>query len=177
MDEAGFWQPTFEGTLIFVEPLRAEHRDALFTAASDPGIWEQHPVRNRHEPAMFSIYFDTAMASQGALLVRDRSTGVVVGSSRFVNYDPARRTVEIGYTFLARDLWGTGANRELKSFMMRHAFSRVDRVEFVVGVNNHRSRRAMENIGAHLDRFLVEREPEGDLRESVVYVMNAPKMA
>jgi RimJ/RimL family protein N-acetyltransferase len=56
--------------------------------------------------------------------------------------------------------------------MLDHAFAHVDLVEFVVGVGNLRSRRAVEKLGARLARALVEREPEGDLRESVVYELD-----
>lgn len=165
------WQATLEGPRLRARPLREADFDALFAAASDPGIWELHPVRDRYTRPKFEIYFQTGIASQGALVVEDRHDGSVIGSSRYTAHDPSRRTVEIGYTFLTRNHWGTGANRELKGLMLAHAFQHVDMVEFVVGVRNHRSRGAMEKLGGKLVRTIVEREPEGDLRESVVYVI------
>jgi hypothetical protein len=36
------------------------------------------------------IYFDTAIVSGGALVVRDARIGAVVGSARFTGHDPAR---------------------------------------------------------------------------------------
>lgn len=165
------WQPTLEGPHLVATPLQPADFDALFAAASDPAIWELHPVRDRYTRPKFDIYFQTGIASGGALLVKDRASGAVVGSSRFTAHDPSKRTVEIGYTFLARSHWGTGANRELKALMLAHAFQHVDTVEFVVGVKNFRSRGAMEKLGGKLVRSIAEREPEGDLRESVVYVI------
>lgn len=166
------WQPTLEGPRLRARPLREADFDALFAVASDPGIWELHPVRDRGTRPKFEIYFQTGIASRGALVVEDRNDGSIIGSSRFTAHDPAQRTIEIGWTFLARSHWGTGANRELKGLMLAHAFQHVDLVEFVVGVRNHRSRGAMEKLGGKLVRTLVEREPEGDLRESVVYVIS-----
>lgn len=165
------WQPTLEGPRLRARPLRASDFDALFAAASDPLIWELHPVRDRYTRPKFDIYFKTGMASNGALVVESRTDGTVIGSSRFSAYDPVKRTVEIGYTFLKRDHWNTGANRELKCLMLQHAFQHVDTVEFVVGVRNLRSRGAMEKLGGQLVRTLAEVEPEGDLRESVVYAI------
>ena len=130
-----------------------------------------HPVRDRYTRPKFEIDLQTGIASGGALVVQDRALGAIVGSLRFTAFDPSKRTVEIGYTFLARNHWGTGANRELKTLMLAQAFQHVDAVEFVVGVKNLRSRGAMEKLGGKLARTIVEREPEGDLRESVVYVI------
>lgn len=163
------WQPTLRGTSLVASPLVAGDFDALFAAASDPEIWALHPVNDRHTREKFGIFFDTGLASGGALVVRDAASGEVVGSSRFVGHDPEERVVEIGYTFLVRSAWGGKANRELKSLMLAHAFAHVELVEFFVGKRNLRSRRAMEKLGASLLRTVVEREPEGDLRESVVY--------
>lgn len=163
------WQPTLVGARFTTRPMQASDFEPLFAAAADPGIWELHPVRDRGTRPKFEIYFHTGIASGGALIVEDNATGQMAGSSRYTAHDPQRRSIEIGYTFLTRNHWGTGANRELKTLMLNHAFQHVDIVEFVVGVKNLRSRGAMEKLGGKLVRNLCEKEPEGDLRESVVY--------
>lgn len=163
------WQPTLVGSRFNARPMQASDFESLFTAASDPGIWELHPVRDRGTRPKFEIYFNTGIASEGALVIEEKGTGVIAGGSRYTAHDPVRRTVEIGYTFLTRNHWGTGANREIKTLMLNHAFQHVDIVEFVVGAKNWRSRGAMEKLGGKLVRNLCEKEPEGDLRESVVY--------
>jgi N-acetyltransferase len=163
------WQPTLVGNHVLARPLRESDFEALFAAASDPGIWALHPVPDRGTRPKFEIYFQTGIVSRGAVVVEDRATGTVIGSSRFTAHNPAKRRIEIGYTFLTRNHWGTGANQELKSLMLAYAFQHVDTVEFVVGVRNLRSRKAMEKIGGKLARTISEIEPEGDLRESVVY--------
>src|SRR5438093_1127062 len=38
-------QPVLTGRLIELRPLRSEDFEAVFKAASDPLIWEQHPDR------------------------------------------------------------------------------------------------------------------------------------
>ncbi len=163
------WQPILRGPTLNTEPLQEEDFDALFEAASDPDIWALHPVRDRYTLPKFSIYFRTGIESRGALVVRDKTTGAIIGSSRYTRYDPVERRVEIGYTFLTRAYWGKGSNLELKRLMLEYAFRFVDVVEFVVGMRNLRSRGAMEKLGGKLVRTFSEVEPEGDLRESVVY--------
>jgi hypothetical protein len=157
-------QPTLTGELLHLRPLRADEFEALFAAASDPLIWEQHPQKTRYQREVFQTYFDGAVKSGGALVVEDRANGEVLGSSRFYDLSVATKTVTIGYTFLVRKAWGGRFNRELKDLMLRHAFRFVDFVHFEIGENNLRSRRAIEKIGA---RFIEKRTRDG--KEHLLY--------
>ena len=74
--------------------------------ASDPLIWELHPVPDRYMPEVFKDFFREAIESGGALIASDASDGRVIGSSRFHGYDEEKSEVEIGWTFLARSHWG-----------------------------------------------------------------------
>jgi N-acetyltransferase len=141
-------QPHLRGDLVEVRPLRESDFAALRAVASDPLIWAQHPVPDRHREDVFRAFFTDHLASGGAVLVLDRGTGEVIGTSRYHGYDPARDEVEIGWTFLARSRWGGTYNRELKSLMLAHAFRFVRTVVFHAGRENVRSQRALEKIGA-----------------------------
>lgn len=144
------WQPTLTGTTLQLRPLRADDHDALYAVAKDPLIWEQHPDPLRWQPLVFEKFFNAAMASQGALLVTEKNSGRVVGSSRYYDWKPDEESVAIGFTFIARSHWGGTVNRELKQLMLDHAFRHARTAWFHVGVNNFRSRRAMEKIGGTL---------------------------
>jgi RimJ/RimL family protein N-acetyltransferase len=156
-------QSTLTGNLIELRPLAREDFDALFAAASDPLIWEQHPENDRYKREVFQKYFDGAMESKGAFAIIERTSGRMIGSSRYCNVNPAEKEIEIGWTFLERAFWGGAYNRELKSLMLDHAFQFVDRVVFVVGEKNLRSQKALEKIGA---RFLRTKQvPTADSAE------------
>jgi N-acetyltransferase len=159
-------QPTLTGTLIELRPLQPDDFDALYAVARDPGIWKQHPVRDRYQEDVFKGFFREALESGGAFAIVERQTGAVIGSSRYYGYDGERSEIEIGWTFLARAYWGGIYNRELKELMLRHAFGFVDRVIFLVGPQNFRSQRAMEKIGG-VRAGMTRREPGGP--ESVVF--------
>jgi RimJ/RimL family protein N-acetyltransferase len=133
--------------LLELRPLRADDFDELFQVASDPLIWEQHPEPDRYQEATFRGFFQEALASGGALVALDRSSGSIIGSSRYHGYDAERSVVEIGWTFLARAFWGGRYNGEMKRLMLEHAFGSVQRVVFVIGPDNRRSQRAVEKIG------------------------------
>ena len=145
------WQPTLRGEHVQLRPIRADDRDALHAAAADPLVWEQHSERNRHERPVFERFFAGALACGGGLVALD-AAGHVIGSSRYYDWDPSDRSVVIGYTFLARAHWGTGANREMKRLMLDHAFRWAKTAWFHVSPGNVRSQRALERIGARLDR-------------------------
>jgi RimJ/RimL family protein N-acetyltransferase len=141
------FQPTLRGRLVTLRPLRADDWDALFSVASDPLIWEQHPHRERYKKEAFRQYFSGAMESGGAFLVLDTETGEVIGSTRFYEYHEDQSEIEIGWTFLARSRWGGAYNGEMKQLRVKHALGFVDTVVFRVGMQNMRSQRAMEKIG------------------------------
>lgn len=141
-------QPThLKNDLVWLEPLEQWHFDELYLVASDPLIWEQHPNPDRYKLDAFTNYFKGAMESGGAFIIRDTSSGMALGSSRYCAYDAANKEIQIGYTFFARGCWGKSINKEVKKLMLRHAFKYVDKVAFYVGANNIRSQKAMERIG------------------------------
>lgn len=142
------WQPYLIGSSIRLRPLVEEDFDALFAAASDSLVWEQHPDSKRYTREKFEVYFRSGMESKGALAVIDLKSGKLIGSSRYTEHNEQTSSVEIGSTFLARNYWGGAFNRELKALMLDYAFQFVDDVYFVVGKNNLRSRKArsLQNV-------------------------------
>jgi RimJ/RimL family protein N-acetyltransferase len=140
-------QPTLQGDLIRLRPLRNDDYDALLKAASDPLIWEMHPQPDRYKPEVFKAFFAEAMASCGALLIIDHKNSKIIGTSRYYDYVPESSSVVVGYTFLVRDYWGGVYNRELKKLMVNYALSFVKTTYFHVGLGNIRSQKAMLKLG------------------------------
>jgi len=163
-------QPTLASELLLVRPLQREDFEALWAISSDPLLWEQHPAKERAEPAGFEQWFDAAMASGGALVVLSRDEEEVIGTSRYDRLDEDASEVEIGWTFIARRLWGGQHNRELKRLMLEHAFRSVRAVIFRVHSENMRSRRAVEKLGATLVATELDALGRG---ENVVYRLSA----
>lgn len=104
-----------------------------------------------------------------ALIAIDANSRRIIGSSRFHGYDRERSEAEIGWTFLARSNWCGIYNGEMKRLMLRHAFRFVSRVVFLVGLQNIRSQRAVERIGA----VRVGTRPDAHGRDSYVYEIAA----
>ncbi len=167
-------QPHLIGDVIELRPLAPEDWPALVRAASDPLIWEVHPVSDRWKEDVFREFFRQGMASGGAFAVIDGGSGETIGSSRYSHYKPEESEIEIGSTFLARSHWGGTYNGEMKRLMLDHAFRFVETVVFRIGTTNLRSRRAIEKIGGLLTGRREIVNLHGRVIEHVVYSISKP---
>lgn len=134
--------------LIQLFPLQEDDFEELYSVASDPLVWEQHPNKLRYQREVFQNFFEGAIQSQGAFLVRHVQTNEVVGSSRFYDFDEKDNSILIGYTFIGRKFWGKEYNASLKKIMLDYAFQHIEKVYFHIGEHNYRSQKAIEKIGA-----------------------------
>ena len=168
---------TLEGPTIRLEPLTLDHLDALLVVAEDPELWRLtvSVVTSRES---LEEYVREALAEQQAgtalpFVTMLRATGQVIGSTRFGNAVPMHRRVEIGWTWVGRPWQRSGANREAKYLMLRHAFECWDclRVEFKTSALNQRSRNALLGIGAVEEGILRHHmiNADGSLRDSVYF--------
>ena len=135
------------GRIVRVDPIAQRHRAGLREAA------EREPQIHRYTMMAalgFDSWFDEAVASDTEIPFVVHVDGRPAGSTRYLNVDPVHRRTEIGWTWLERRHWGTGANIETKYLLLRNAFERwgAMRVEFKTDVRNIRVRGALLGIGA-----------------------------
>jgi RimJ/RimL family protein N-acetyltransferase len=160
-----------KNNLISLSTLHENDFEELYAVANDELLWQQHPNKLRYQLAVFQNFFEGAMLSGGAFLIRDSQTNEVVGSSRFYDYDKNENTILIGYTFIGRKFWGIGYNKAIKKLMLDYAFQYVNKVYFHIGAFNIRSQKAIEKIGAiKIDEFEVEYYGE-DSKLNFVYMI------
>jgi RimJ/RimL family protein N-acetyltransferase len=142
------WQPAhLENELVKLIPLAASDFERLYSIAADPLIWAQHPSSNRYQRQVFQGYFDGAIAAQTSFLITETSSGEVIGCTRFYDYKPGE-SIAIGFTFLARRVWGGDFNKAAKKLLIDYAFQFVDTIYFHIGATNVRSQLATGKIGA-----------------------------
>jgi N-acetyltransferase len=141
---------------VRLEPIRREQQGGLWEIARNSADqifrWIPYPMRSVED---FQHWMDKAMAEQerGESLVfatLERSSGTLIGSTRFMNIDRANRRVEIGSTWIAPKWQRTAVNTEAKYLMLRHAFEcwQCIRVELKTDALNQPSRDAILRIGA-----------------------------
>ena len=139
-----------EGRIVRVEPIEERHRDGLRDAAErEPQI---HLYTNMYTLG-FDRWFDLAVRSGTEVPFVVHVGGRPVGSTRYLNVDAQHRRTEIGWTWLERAQWGTGANIETKYQLLRNAFEGwgAMRVEFKTDARNLRVRGALLGIGASFE--------------------------
>lgn len=136
------------GGAIRLEPMGAAHMDGLRACfLPDDPVWPIYP-----QP-LFGEHFDTHARAMLTNPVRHIFAvlwdGEVVGMTSFLNLAPDRQTLEIGGTFMAQKVRGTGLNGRVKRLLLDRAFfSGVRRVEFRIDERNSRSQAAVAKLGA-----------------------------
>lgn len=172
------WHPvTLQGTHVRLEPLSLIHLEALSRAGSDPEIW-RWTTSNAATADGMRRYLEEALEMQrhGTALpfaTVERSSGQVIGSTRFGNIDASHRRAEIGWTWITPKWQRTAINTEAKYLMLRYAFEdcRCIRVEFKTDALNTQSRNALLRIGAREEGVLRKHmiTESGRLRDSVYF--------
>lgn len=137
-----------ENKIIKLIPLQEDHFETLYEIASDPLVWEQHPIKDRYKKDVFKSFFEGALSSKGSFLILDQETNEVIGTTRFYDYNPEKSNVGIGYTFIGRKFWGGSYNAAAKKLLIDYAFKTVDSILFHVGAENIRSQKAVLKLGA-----------------------------
>ena len=91
-----------------------------------------------------------------SLVVLDAATGQPLGSSSFLDIDPANRCVEIGATWYVSAARGTAVNPSCKWLMLRHAFEVCGCVRVTIKCDNRNehSKRAIVKLGATFEGVL-----------------------
>lgn len=165
------------GRHVTLEPLAHAHADELKAATRGGELWQ---LWYTHIPAPEGVasYIEAALEARvhaGGMpfAVRHNDSGVVVGSTRYLNVDETHHRLEIGYTWYARHVQRTAVNSECKLLLLEHAFEALDAiaVEFRTHWHNHASRAAIARLGAKCDGVLRQhqRTPDGAYRDTVVF--------
>jgi RimJ/RimL family protein N-acetyltransferase len=156
------WQPQgLEDNLVKLVPITQKDFEGLYEVASDPLIWEQHPKWDRYKKEVFRDFFDGAVSSGTAFLIRDKLSDKVIGSTRYYDYKPVDSSIAIGFTFLARQCWGGLYNKSSKKLLLDYAFQFVEKVYFHIGATNIRSQLATTKIGAtKVNEVLIDHQGE-----------------
>jgi RimJ/RimL family protein N-acetyltransferase len=166
-----------EGEIVVLEPLGEEHAEELWEAAQAPEIWEWL-AHIGSERAYFDRWLEMTLesaraGSEGPFATRLRSSGALVGSSRYLNVRRWDRVVEVGWTWLHPSAWRTGANVEAKLLMVGHAFEELGcvRVEFKTDARNERSRAALAALPAQFEGIMRKHMivPDVGQRDSAYY--------
>ena len=171
---------SLHGAHAVLEPMAAEHHDALCKATRDGELWKLwYTAVPSPEGMAAEIERRLGLQATGSMLpftVFD-AAGRVVGMTTYMNIDARHRRVEIGSTWTAASAQRSALNTQCKRLLLAHAFETLDciAVEFRTHRLNTQSRRAIERLGAQLDGILRAHSlaSDGSLRDTAVYSITA----
>jgi N-acetyltransferase len=162
---------------VLLEPLGPHHESELEAAAADGKLWELW-FTSAPAPGQARAYIQKALDGLAAnamlpFAIREKSSGDIVGTTRFYEFDPALPRIAIGYTWYAKRWQKSHLNTACKRLLLQYAFESLQcvAVEFHTDGRNLDSQRAIERLGAHRDGVLRahKRRPDGTLRDTVCY--------
>ena len=174
---------TLDGRFVRLEPIEEHHRAGLRAVADDPAVWQYSPVDAAGGPfdRWLDVWFDRSLAVHSnsdprrelVFVVRRIQDDRIVGSTRYLNIEPAHHRLEIGSTWYAADARGTKVNPECKLLLMTHAFDAQGayRVELKCDARNVHSRAAIAKLGAKEEGTLRRHMMLGDgfVRDTVYF--------
>jgi RimJ/RimL family protein N-acetyltransferase len=168
---------TLEGHGVRLEPLTAAHKDGLVAAATDGRLWElwytSVPTPDEAEQYIAAALEGQRVGHMLPWVVRESSSGDVIGSTRYHDIVRQIDRVEIGYTWYAQRWQRSHVNTACKLLLLGHAFDTLGCA--VVGLRtdnfNFTSQRAIAALGAHKDGVLRHHQArrDGSARDSVMF--------
>jgi len=173
---------TMRGKHVVLEPLAPAHVDGLFSALSDPEVWQFLPTPQPRSRDEIAAQVATAARQQWlgqrvAWAQCDPATGAVIGMTSYHDVDAEQRSLSIGHTIVGRPWWRTGVNTEAKLMLLERAFDVLgaERVFWYTDIRNERSQRAIARLGASRDGVIRRHRlrPDGTWRDSVLFAMTA----
>ncbi|WP_027375176.1 GNAT family N-acetyltransferase [Chryseobacterium sp. UNC8MFCol] len=161
MKEKWITHPTvLEGTTVELIPLEKEHFEELYEAASDKELWELIPT-DCSDKTIFYQNYERALSerengNQYPFVIRHKETRKLIGSTRFFEIYPSDKKLEIGWTWITKEYWGTTLNLECKLLLLTYCFEilKANRVQLKTKDTNFRSRKAIEKIGGIFEGIL-----------------------
>lgn len=171
------WAPaaTITGHHVTLRPLEPSDAEALL-AITPRGTFDYFLSEPRDwTPAGFQEFI-TVHASNPktrAMAVCEPGTGRLLGSTAYLDIDPANRALEIGATWYAPEARRTMVNPECKLLLLERCFDRLGcvRVTLKCDARNHPSQRAIAALGATFEGTLRRHriQPNGYVRDTVYF--------
>lgn len=167
--------PLLEGVRIRLEPMTLEHLPALEKIAFDERIlrYMTAPVAT---PEQLRAWLEASLKAEADGTVVPwvtvlKAENRVIGTTRFLDFDKANRTTELGNSWLAPEFHGAGINPEAKLLQLTYAFDelKLNRVALKTHHENFQSQAAMKKMGATYEGTFRNHYimADGSLRHSV----------
>lgn len=148
------------GNNVSLIPLDESHFEHLIQLSKDQRIWQHYAIDGsdtiKLKISLESSLIERKSGIQYPFVIILKDGNKTIGSTRFLDIQPAHKKVEIGWTWLHPDYWGTTINLECKLLLLTYCFEelKAKRVQLKTDESNIRSRKAIEKIGGQFEGIL-----------------------
>lgn len=150
-----------ENEIVRLSPLTANNFSHLSSfSINEPNLWT-YSLISASGLINLKKYIEVALQGRSdnhsyPFVVFDKRSNKFAGTTRFYDYQPQHKTVQLGYTWYGKEFQGTGLNKNCKLLMLEFAFEKLDleRVEFRADAKNAQSIAAMKSIGCIVEGIL-----------------------
>lgn len=179
-------RPTLIGKHVALRPLQQADAEEWLAALGEParaaelwhGMTVPLPTTTAQAHQVVADHLERQDDRQSVCFTQlDATTGQLAGLTTYYDIDPApeRRSLAIGWTWIARPYWSTGINPESKLLLLERAFDVLGAVRVVwhVDIRNERSQAAVAKLGAAREGVLRKHKlrPDGTWRDTVLFAM------
>jgi RimJ/RimL family protein N-acetyltransferase len=139
-----------ENEQLLLRPLQVADFPAMLELTQDASLWTYFTHDLSTLAGLETWAAGHFSGDRLQLVVIDKRSGELLGSTGFGNYFPRDQRIEIGWTWLGKAFQGTGINTQMKTLMLQYAFEGLEmlRVEFKTDVLNLPARQALLRLGA-----------------------------
>lgn len=144
----------FDSNTICLRPMVAADKIEIEQLNLDKELW-YHFTSDLSDMKVLSAWIDAAikdieLKKRLALVIVDKETEKIIGSTSIGNIADRDKRCEIGWTWICRSYQGKGVNDIAKRLLLEYCFEQVkiERVEFKTDVLNKPARNALLRIHA-----------------------------
>ena len=169
---------TLLGSRVKLIPMSLDQAEDFLEIGADDEIWTYMSGQPFGGLADARNYLTKQLEAQHSaqrlpFAVIDRASGVLAGTTSYLDIRLEHAGLEIGATWYSKRFRRSHVNTEAKLLLLTHAFEdlHVRRVQFLTDARNTRSQGALERIGAVKEGILRSHKvyPDGVVRDSAVY--------
>lgn len=148
------------GKTVSLLPLDESYFETLISLSKDQRIWQHYAIdgsnRQKLKSSLEMALSERENGKQYPFVITLKKENQTVGSTRFLDIQPIHKKIEIGWTWLYPDYWGTSINLECKLLLLTYCFEELEakRMQLKTDENNIRSRKAIEKIGGVFEGIL-----------------------
>ncbi len=149
-----------ENHIVKLSPLQLNHIDLLADISKEDAIWtyflETGQGKEKLKGYIQSAIQSRQMNQQYPFVVFDKRTNKFAGITRLYEYNQELGSIKMGHTWIGKEFWGTGLNKQYKFLLFKFIFEslNLERIGFGVHSENLRSIRALNSIGCQQEGVL-----------------------